>query len=72
MSEFEAKLKLKTVSVHLMSVALAQNTLIEQVQELATREVDGTLSCKSSDLLLEHCSQDNLQHIKHFSEGTPF
>ncbi|KAF5370234.1 hypothetical protein D9615_010078 [Tricholomella constricta] len=42
--DFESKLKLKALSTHLMSVAIARNVLIEQVQELASREVDGTPS----------------------------
>ncbi|RDB28888.1 putative Ras GTPase-activating-like protein ngap [Hypsizygus marmoreus] len=44
MNDFETKLKLKTISAHLMSVAIARNVLVEQVQELASREVDGTPS----------------------------
>ncbi|KAF8642289.1 hypothetical protein AX16_009559 [Volvariella volvacea WC 439] len=42
MNDFESKLKLKTVSINLMSIAIARNVVIEQVQELALREVDGT------------------------------
>lgn len=45
MSDFESHLKLKTTSTQLMSIAVAGNVLIEQVQELASREVDGTPSC---------------------------
>ncbi|KAG5647991.1 hypothetical protein DXG03_007025 [Asterophora parasitica] len=46
--DFESKLKLKTLSTHLMSVAVARNVLIQQVQELASREVDGTPSSHST------------------------
>jgi hypothetical protein len=46
MNDFESKLKLKTISMQLMSVAVAENVLIEQVQEIASREVEGTSSCK--------------------------
>lgn len=45
MNDFESHLKLKTTSTQLMSIAVAGNVLIEQVQELASREVDGTPSC---------------------------
>ncbi|KAJ7900348.1 GTPase activating protein [Mycena olivaceomarginata] len=44
MSDFESKFKLKTISHQLISIAVARNDLIEQVQEIATREVDGTPS----------------------------
>jgi hypothetical protein len=46
MGDFESQLKLKTTSTQLISIAVARNVLIEQVQELASREVDGTLSCE--------------------------
>ncbi|KAF8898740.1 Rho GTPase activation protein [Infundibulicybe gibba] len=44
MTEFEMKLRLKTISTHLMSIAVARGVLIEQVQELAFKEVDGSTS----------------------------
>ncbi|KAJ7225513.1 GTPase activating protein [Mycena pura] len=44
MADFESKLKLKTISNQLISIAVAKNDLIEQVQEIAAREVDGTPS----------------------------
>nr|GAT44189.1 GTPase activating protein [Mycena chlorophos] len=44
MSDFETKFKLKTISAQLISIAVAKNTLIEQVQDIAAREVDGTPS----------------------------
>lgn len=47
MNDFEAKLRLKTISSQLMSLAVAKNVLIEQVFELADREVDETPSCES-------------------------
>ena len=43
----EAKLKLKSVSEHVMSVALSSSVLIRNVMELADREVDGTHRCMS-------------------------
>ncbi|KAL0581609.1 hypothetical protein V5O48_000425 [Marasmius crinis-equi] len=44
LTDFESKLKLKTVATHLMAMAVADNKLIEQVQTLADREVDGSVS----------------------------
>ncbi|KAJ7786308.1 GTPase activating protein [Mycena metata] len=44
MADFESKFKLKTISHQLISIAVAKNNLIEQVQEVALREVDGTPS----------------------------
>ncbi|KAJ6575115.1 Rho GTPase activation protein [Mycena capillaripes] len=44
MADFESKFKLKTISHQLISIAVARNDLIEQVQEIAQREVDGTPS----------------------------
>ncbi|EAU93112.2 GTPase activating protein [Coprinopsis cinerea okayama7 len=41
MTELESKLKLKHISSQLMAVAIAQDTLIVQVQEFAAREVLG-------------------------------
>jgi hypothetical protein len=46
MADFESKFKLKTISHQLISIAVAKNDLIEQVQEIALREVDGTPSCE--------------------------
>ncbi|KAF9044534.1 Rho GTPase activation protein [Hymenopellis radicata] len=44
MTDFERKLKLKTVVPQLIAIGVAQNNLVEKVQELAWREVDGTSS----------------------------
>ncbi|KAF9270219.1 Rho GTPase activation protein [Marasmius fiardii PR-910] len=44
LTDFESKLKLKTVASQLMSMAVADSKLIEQVQILADREVDGSVS----------------------------
>ncbi|KIY71620.1 Rho GTPase activation protein [Cylindrobasidium torrendii FP15055 ss-10] len=41
-SDFEKKLKLKTITPHFIAVAAAKNSLVEEVQELAIREVDAT------------------------------
>jgi hypothetical protein len=46
MTDFENKLRLKTLSSQLMSIVVAKNVLLEQVFELADREVDGTPSCE--------------------------
>ncbi|KAH9950344.1 Rho GTPase activation protein [Amylocystis lapponica] len=45
MSDLESKLKLKTTSSHIISIAIAKNMLMENIMELADREVDGTLTC---------------------------
>ncbi|KAJ4486138.1 GTPase activating protein [Lentinula aciculospora] len=44
MAEFETKLKLKSIGSQMMAISIANNTAIEQVQELANREVDGSQS----------------------------
>jgi hypothetical protein len=65
MTDFENKLRLKTISTQLMSIAVAKNNLIEQVQEVASREVDGTPSCERfpwSATIIIHpdCSPSNI------------
>ncbi|EGO03980.1 hypothetical protein SERLA73DRAFT_40923, partial [Serpula lacrymans var. lacrymans S7.3] len=42
MDDFEHKLHLRSISSELMYVAIAKNVLLDQVFELADREVDGT------------------------------
>ncbi|KAI0322330.1 Rho GTPase activation protein [Amylostereum chailletii] len=42
MNEFEVKLKIKHLSYPLVAIAVASNTLLDQVFELADREVDGS------------------------------
>jgi hypothetical protein len=46
MIDFETKLRLKTISSQLMSIAVAKNVLIEQVFDLADREVERTPICE--------------------------
>ena len=46
MQEFETRLKMKNVNQNIMSIAIAKNVLLENIMELADREVDGTLTCK--------------------------
>jgi hypothetical protein len=46
MSDFERRMQLKTISTQLMSIAVAENSLIEQIFVIADREVDGTPHCK--------------------------
>ncbi|KAJ7597039.1 GTPase activating protein [Mycena floridula] len=63
MNDFENKLKLKNIAPHLMSIAVANNKLIEHVQVLASREVDGTPSSHQTlfrgntilTKVMEHC-----------------
>ncbi|KAJ7634305.1 GTPase activating protein [Mycena polygramma] len=56
MADFESKFKLKTISHQLISIAVARNDLIEQVQEIALREVDGTPSLAESPKPIKLCS----------------
>ncbi|KAI0361607.1 Rho GTPase activation protein [Trametes cingulata] len=44
MRELEARLKMKNVNNNIMSIAIAKNVLLENIMELADREVDGTLT----------------------------
>lgn len=45
MSDLEQTLKLKHLSQELVSLAVAKDTLLDSIFELADREVDGTPSC---------------------------
>ncbi|KAI0655091.1 Rho GTPase activation protein [Cubamyces menziesii] len=42
MRELETRLKMKNVNNNIMSIAIAKNVLLENIMELADREVDGT------------------------------
>ncbi|KZT02708.1 Rho GTPase activation protein [Laetiporus sulphureus 93-53] len=44
MSDLESKLKLKHISKNIISIAIAKNVLVNDIMEIADREVDGTLS----------------------------
>lgn len=48
MNDFEKKLNVKTLAGQLLYIAVAKNNMVEQIQEIAYREVDGTPSCQSS------------------------
>ena len=48
MRELEGRLKTKNVNQNIMSIAIAKNVLLENIMELADKEVDGTLTCKTS------------------------
>jgi hypothetical protein len=48
MADFENKLKLKSISTQLMCVAIAKDVIIEQVQEFASREVNGGTSARKN------------------------
>lgn len=50
MTDLESKLKLRNVSNHIISIAIAKNVLVDNIMELADREVDGTLTCESRSL----------------------
>ena len=51
MRELEARLKMKNVNRDIMSIAIAKNVLLDNIMELADREVDGTLTCKCKAML---------------------
>ena len=40
MRELETRLKMKNVNNNIMSIAIAKNVLLENIKELADREVD--------------------------------
>ncbi|KAI0825122.1 Rho GTPase activation protein [Trametes gibbosa] len=44
MRDLDTRLKTKNVNNNIMSIAIAKNVLLENIMELADREVDGTLS----------------------------
>ncbi|KAK0208207.1 GTPase activating protein [Desarmillaria ectypa] len=44
MNDFEKKLNVKTLAGQLLSIAVAKNNVVEQIREIAYREVDGTPS----------------------------
>lgn len=48
MSDLESRLKLKSIASHLMSIAVATNVVIEQVQKYASREVENSTTCNCS------------------------
>ncbi|KAH9937707.1 Rho GTPase activation protein [Fomitopsis serialis] len=46
--DLESRLKLKnTIPHHIIAIAIAKDRLVHDIMEMADREVDGTLSCKS-------------------------
>lgn len=47
MADLEGRLKIKSISLHLMSIAIARNVVVEQIQEYAAREVENSTACKS-------------------------
>lgn len=51
MRELETRLKMKNVNRDIMSIAVAKNVLLDNILELADREVDGTLTCKCRIIL---------------------
>ena len=46
MRDLETRLKMKNVNQNIMSIAIAKNVLLENIMELADREVDGTQTCE--------------------------
>jgi hypothetical protein len=72
MTDFENKLRLKTVSSQLMSIVVAKNVLLEQVFELADREVDGTPSCEPGYLLFVSIIDPWLKPIIPYFAAIPY
>jgi hypothetical protein len=54
MGDLESKMQLKTISTQLMSIAVAKNTLIEQIFAIADREVDGSPHCRFNGCKIIH------------------
>jgi len=50
MSDLENSLKLKSISPHLMSIAIANDVVIEHVQDYAAREIVNSSTCKNNYL----------------------
>jgi hypothetical protein len=48
MTDLEGRLRLKSIASHLMSIAVATNVVIEQVQKYASREVENSTTCNCS------------------------
>ena len=46
MRDLETRLKTKNVNQNIMSIAIAKNVLLENIMELADRDVDGTQTCE--------------------------
>lgn len=52
-SELESKLNIRSISSDLVAVSLAKESLLDNIMELADREVDGSERCK----VLPHLSE---------------
>ena len=56
--------------MQLVSIAVAENVLIEQVQEIASREVDGTPSCRCTTFRCSLAANRSLAHQTLFRGNT--
>ena len=52
MRELETRLKMKNVNQNIMSIAISKNAMLDNIMELADREVDGTLTCEFPSVLV--------------------
>ena len=50
MSDLEDSFKVKSISPHLMSIAIANDVIIEHVQDYAAREISNSSTCKNNYL----------------------
>lgn len=71
MSDLESRLKLKSISSHLMSIAVATNVVIEQIQDYASREVENSATCNLSIISMANSSnfKKKLQPIRRYFAG---
>ena len=72
MSDLENSLKLKNISTHLISIAIANDVVIEHVQEYAAREIaSSSTTCKKNYLSMMLALRFTLKHNKRYFEETP-
>ncbi|OBZ79003.1 Ras GTPase-activating protein gap-2 [Grifola frondosa] len=72
MRELESRLKLKNISIHIISIAIAKNILMDHIMELADREVDGTLTCEYLDCLRARILSSSSLHCIAAAHNTLF
>ena len=64
-SELESKLSIRNLSNDIVSVALAEDSLLENIMELADREVDGTERCNVFLSLSQICKLTSCRSTQH-------
>ena len=71
MSDLEDTLKVKGISRHLTSIAIANNVVIEHVQDYAAREIANASTCKNDYLSVTFAFLTSLKFNKRYFEETP-